>query len=375
MIKKFLISAILLIPVLFGCSDKFDINQLGSTHGVGNTGGDTVYVHLNPDWSVAGGIPYNNPQAILMGHEPFIYICDTDNNRIVMLNTAGIFQYALDLTKFGITKPIAIAQDYRLSLIVCAQTVIDAIPYSAVYKINLVDLNHNIGLADTNNGTLKRILPRAVDIDLHPNVKYSAVTAFFDNSYDVARTGTQNTSIYDPDNAILRFQYIDPHNDSFLATVHDIDPLSSGLITANGINCMTSFSKRNLDFIATYDKNVTNATVFKAQWFLHFESQITEGYQSAFSFSSGVAFVHPGRFGAPTGSCIDPSGNIYIADGDPGKDSVFKFSPYGDELQSFGGPGVFSKPAGVAFFDQTLYVLDSQKNMIRRFILSTDLGQ
>jgi sugar lactone lactonase YvrE len=138
---------------------------------------------------------------------------------------------------------------------------------------------------------------------------------------------------------------------------------------------MTSFNNNKLDFIATFNKNVDNATAFKAQWFQFFETQVTQGYRSGFSFSSGMAIVRPGRFGAPTGSCIDPSGNIYIADGDPGKDSVFKFSPFGNELQSFGGPNVFSKPAGVAFFDQTLYVLDSQKNMIKRFILSTDLGQ
>ena len=30
MIKKFLISVILIIPILFGCSDKFDINQFAS---------------------------------------------------------------------------------------------------------------------------------------------------------------------------------------------------------------------------------------------------------------------------------------------------------------------------------------------------------
>ena len=116
MIKKFLISAILLIPVLFGCSDKFDINQLGEVHGNGNSHGDTVYVHLNPDWTTAGGVPYNNPRAILIGHEPFIYVCDTDNNRIVMLNTAGTV-----LGSLNIKKPIAIAEDYRLNLIVCAQ--------------------------------------------------------------------------------------------------------------------------------------------------------------------------------------------------------------------------------------------------------------
>jgi hypothetical protein len=370
MIKKFLISVILIIPLLFGCSDKFNINDLGNTHGAGNAKGDTVYVPLNPDWTEAGGIPYNNPKAILIGHEPFIYICDTDNNRIVMLNTAGGFLGALDLSVFGIKKPIAIAEDYRLNLIVCAQIDTGAIPYSAVFKINLFAVDHKIA-----NAKPKLILPRAVDVDLHPNVTYSAVASFFDNSFDIARTGTQNSSIYDPDNAILRFQFVRPDSESFLSTVPNIDPLSSGLITANGINCMTSFNNNKLDFIATFDKNVDNATAFKAQWFEFFETQVTQGYRSGFSFSSGMAIVRPGRFGAPTGSCIDPSGNIYIADGDPGKDSVFKFSPFGNELQSFGGPNVFSRPAGVAFFDQTLYVLDSQKNMIKRFILSTDLGQ
>lgn len=358
MVKKFLISAILVIPILFGCSDKFDISQLGDIHGAGNPGGDTVYVHINPDW-----VGYNNPHAILIGHEPFIYVCDTDNDRIVMLNTAGTV-----LGTLSIKKPIAITEDYRLNLIVCAQADINSVTYSAVYKIDLFAVGHIIG-----NASKKLILPRAVDVDLHPNVTYSAVTAFYDNSYFVARTGANNTSIYDPDNAVLQFQYVSPDSDSYNSTLPYMDPLSSGLITANGINCMTSFNKRNWDFIATFDKNVDNATAFKAQWFQYRETQ-TSLYNSAFNPSDGMAFVRPNRFGAPTGSCIDPSGNIYIADGDPGKDSVFKFSPYGDELQSFGGPTVFTKPAGVAFNDQTLYVLDSKKNIIRRFILSTDLG-
>ncbi len=373
MIKKFFISIILLIPILFvGCADKFDTSQLGATQGPINAGGDTVYVQVKPDWT-----GFNNPQAILIGHEPFIYVCDTDNNRIVMLNTAGGFLGALDLGALGIKKPIAITQDFRLNLIICAQIDSGAISYSAVFKINLYAVQHNIKNANFNDGSIRLILPRQVDIDLHPNVTYSAITSFNDdNSYDVARIGTQNSSIYDPDNAILRFQYVNPDSDAFLAIVHDIDALSSGLITANGINCMIPINKKknDLDFIATFNKNVPNATAFKAQWFQHYDNGIVEGYRSAFSPSSGMAFVRPGRFGAPTGCCIDPLGNIYIADGDPGKDSVFKFDAYGEELQSFGGPAVFSKPAGVAFFDNTLYVLDSKLNLIRRFILSTDLG-
>jgi hypothetical protein len=357
MIKKFLISAILIIPVLFGCSDKFDINLLGDTHGAGNPGGDTVYVHVNPDW---GG--FNNPQAILIGQEPFIYVCDTDNDRIVMLNTAGAV-----LGTLSVKKPVAIAQDYRLNLIVCAQFDTLNTSFSAVYKIDLYAVNHIIG-----NAKLVRILPHASDFNF-PSRKYSAVCTFFDNSYYVARIGPNNSSIYDPDNCILLFVLRPDRSDSLVTSVHNINPSSAGLITANGINCMTSFNKRNLDFIATFNKGVENETSFKAQWFLHYETLSSEGYRSAFNPSDGVAFVQPNRFGAPTGSCIDPLGNIYIADGE--KDSVFKFSAFGDEYQSFGGPTVFSKPAGVAFDQRTLYVLDSQKNMIRRFILSTDLGQ
>ena len=229
MIKRFLLYIILLFPLIIGCSEKFDINQLGNTKGSTNISGDTVYVHINPDW---GG--FNNPRAILVGKEPFIYVCDTDNDRIVMLNTAGTV-----LGYLNIKKPIAITEDYRLNLIVCAQVDTGAISYSAVYKIDLYAVNHIIA-----NATKKLILPRKVDIDLHPTCVYTAVTAFYDNSYDIARTGTNNTSIYDPDNAILKFQYVNPDSDAYASTVNDVDALSSGLITANGINSMISFSKK-----------------------------------------------------------------------------------------------------------------------------------
>ncbi|MCW9066273.1 MAG: hypothetical protein OQJ78_08235, partial [Ignavibacteriaceae bacterium] len=61
----------------------------------------------------------------------------------------------------------------------------------------------------------------------------------------------------------------------------------------------------------------------------------------------------------------------YIADA--GKDSVFKFNSFGDELNSFGGPDLFNEPYGVAFFNKTLYVADAGNNRILRFILSTEI--
>jgi hypothetical protein len=60
---------------------------------------------------------FNKPSAILIGNEPFIYIADTDNDRIVMMNLAG---QRLG-TREGIKRPVAVAQDYQLNLLVCAE--------------------------------------------------------------------------------------------------------------------------------------------------------------------------------------------------------------------------------------------------------------
>ncbi|MDP3149109.1 MAG: hypothetical protein Q8N83_08265 [Ignavibacteria bacterium] len=355
--KKYFIYLILVIPFFFGCGDKLDLSQFSSNSQNVNTGGDTVYVQLSPSWE-----GFNNPHALIIGMEPFIYVCDTDNNRIVMLNTAGVV-----LGTKVIPHPIAIAQDYRLNLIVCSEFDTLGTTFSAVYKIDLFAVQHNI-----ENAPITRILPRAADFN-YPLRKYTAVAAFYDNSYFVARNGPNNTSVYDPDNSILKFQpkkYFNAgEGDSLIGRVPNLDPLSSGLISANGINCMTPFKKKNVDFIATF----SGETSFKSQWFHFFVSAVEEKYVSQFSPYDGTPFAQPNKFGQPTGCCLDQYGNIFVADGSPARDSIYKFNQYGEEMHSFGGPNVFTRPAAVAFLDKTLYVLDAGSNKVLRFILSTDI--
>jgi hypothetical protein len=358
--KKFLILSVFLVFII-SCADKFDINQFSEYSKNINASGDTLYIQNGEPWS-----GFNNPQALLMGKEPFIYICDTGNDRIAMYDIAGIFHGSI-----SIKKPVAITQDYKLNLIVCAEFDTAGFSYSAVYKINLVAAAHDIA-----NAPVTRILPiRSADFNLQR--KYTAVTVFYDNSIFVARSGPNNNSVSNPDNSIFKIAPIKlkaggdilvPSDGDTLTIerVPFIDPISQGLISANGINSMTAFNKNNVDFIAT----LSGESSFKAQWFHFYSSGIEEKYISQFNPAQGVAFVKPNRFLSPAGSCLDLSGNIFIAD--PGKDSVFKFNPFGEELQSFGGSQYFLQPTSVAYFDRILYVLDASKNQILRFKLSTD---
>lgn len=339
--------------MLSGCVEKFDIPV---TTGEGNISGDTVYVPLNPPW--AG---FNNPQSIFIGNEPFIYVADTDNNRIVMMNLAGNI-----LGTREIKRPVAISQDYQLNLIVCAEFDTAGVTYGAVFKLDLFASGHDI-----SNAPLRRVLPRpGVSADLKPNIRFSGVCTFYDNSFYVARTGPNNSSIFDPDNSILIFEKKTLVNgikvDTLIGRLPALEPLGSGTKTANNISSLTSFKRRNNDFIMT----LTGNTSFKTQWLFYNFASETPGYENRLGpFSSEMMIAN--KFKKPEGAALDNSGNIFIADTET--DSVYKFNSFGDQLQSFGGPDIFNSPSSVAFFDRTLYVVDRGNNRILRFILSTDL--
>lgn len=348
----------LFIIALNGCTDKFDITQV-DTSGDSNIQGDTVYIQLSPVWT-----GFNKPGDIYIGKEPFLYVADTENDRIIMMNLDGRI-----LGARNVKRPVAIAQDYKLNLLVCAEfdTVVNGniITYSAVFKYNLYASGHNIETAPVT-----RVLPRLSDLSF-PQRKYTAVTTFYNNSYYIARTGPSNTSIFDPDNSILIFNpkslYGLGGGDSLIGRVPNINPLGSGLVSANQISSMTSFNKRNIDLIVT----LTGENSFKAQWFNYQITAIDEKYVSNFLPSDGVAFAVPDRFGSPEDCCVDEAGNIFIADA--GKDSIYKFNSFGEEQNSFGGERIMKNPAGVAVFDRILYVADTGNDRILRFMLSTDI--
>jgi len=349
------------ILLYFGCDDKFPVPT--QTGGEAGNIDDTVYVKQNPDWT-----GFNKPEDIIIGREPFVYVADTYNDRIVMLNVAG---QVLGTKK--IKHPVEIAQDYKLNLLVCAEfdTTINGsqVSFSAVYKIDMVTAGHII-----ENAPVKRLLPQNPKVDpfafSRPDRQYTGITVFYDNSFYVARTGPSNSNPVDRDNAILHIREVPSEftgkDTLYISKVPGLAAEGTGLMSANKISSLTSLGRHNFDFVLT----LIGENSFKVQWLHYVNTADFSGYQSQLQpFESDLMAVN--RFGKPEGVTFDDKNNIFVADAE--KDSIFSFNNFGDEMESFGGSDVFNHPHAVAFYDRTLYVADTDNNRIVRFILSTEI--
>lgn len=360
MMKRILILFSLSI-LLFGCGEKLDLTEFVQTGRQGNFSTDTAYVLINPPWT-----GFNNPSDIMVGREPFIYVADTDNNRVVVLNLAGQV-----IGSINVKKPVALAQDYRLNLFICAEfdTTINGITknFGALYKVDLFAAKHNF-----NQVRLERLLPKTSTDYSKEQRRYTGVAVFYDNSYLVTRTGPDNTSFIDPDNAILEFVQIkNPDGsirDSLIGRLPNFEATGSGLMSINELSGITTFNRKNYEIVTTQTGN----TNFKVQWLRMIITNDYAGYVSKFDPDDPrVDILKIGKFGKPEDVTVDNSNNVYVIDSE--KDSLFKFNQYGTEMHSFGGRVLFKSPKGVAFFDRTLYICDTGNNRILRFMLSTDI--
>ncbi len=358
---KKIISLIIVSVILIGCGEKLDLTEFTNIGSRGNFSTDTSYVLINPPWT-----GFNNPSDIMIGREPFIYIADTDNDRVVVLNLAG-----QQIGQIPVKKPVALAQDYQLNLFICAEfdTLINGTQktFGAFYKVDLFSIQHNFSQAK-----LIRLLPKTSQDFAKEQRRYTGVAVFFDNSYLVTRRGPDNTSIIDPDNAILEFRQIKDSNgnyrDSLIGPLPNFEATGSGLMSINDLSGITTFNRKNYEIVTTQTGN----TNFKVQWLRFIITNEYAGYVSKFDPDDPkVDVLKIGKFGKPEDVTVDNSNNVYVIDSE--KDSLFKFNQNGTELHSFGGSQIFKNPKGVAFFDRTLYICDSGNNRILRFILSTDI--
>lgn len=354
-LKRILIVAasVTIVATFHSCGDRFDVSEINRS-APPTTFGDTSYVLQSPIWT-----GFNTPTDVHVGFEPFIYVADAGNNSIVMLDISG----ARIGTSSRIQNPVAISQDHRLDVLVCGEfdTTIQgrAATFGAIYRIKLFEAKHEIARAE---------IVRVYFDPLAPERRFTGIAALADNSYYVTRTGPNNTSLVDPDDAVLLFT----KNDVLLQRQYwpylSVD--GTGLATITHPTSIATFPSRTNDFIFTQSGM---KSLFRAQWITFRNLGDVSQWESYFTPTrdADADFLRVNMFREPEDVALDPSGNIFVIDA--GGDSLFKFTRNGYLVKAFGGRAQMRSPRGVAFFGKTLYIADTGNDRVLRYVLSTDL--
>ncbi|MCK9409090.1 MAG: hypothetical protein WCX28_05955 [Bacteriovoracaceae bacterium] len=346
---------VLFVLLISGCAeDKYPMAELNDVPS-SKTIGDTLYVQQNPSW--AG---FNRPQAIIIGNDRLIYVADTENNRLVMLD---LFGHVIGTSPF-IKRPIGLAQDMNLNLIVCAEfdTTLPGrttpTTFGAIYKLNLFDAKHNL-----SNAVVKRVYFEPSDTVR----RFTAVATLYNNWYGVTRVGNKNDiSRIDKDIAIMQFDNLD----NYVSPIPNFTPEGTGLKSLDSLTGIATLpTGRSVEFVFC-QKGINS--LYKIQWIRLVTIGQTTDFISKFDPTDdpSLGILSVNRFVRPEGITFDASGNVFMIDA--GTDSLYHFSSRGIESYSFGGKTQFKQPHGVAYYDKTLYIADTGNNRIVRFKLSTD---
>lgn len=355
---KYLI-IILFIPFLFlsSCGEKTSLSQFPLTSTGGGTNlGDVVYVQQAPVWT-----GFNKPQAILLGREPLVYVCDTKNNRIVQIDLSGGV-----IGSLAIRNPTDIAQDYHYDLLVIGDSVLPVTndTISVLYRIKLQPVQGFLSEA-----SLLPLMGSDYPTPLTSRTrKFSGVAVFNDNSFLVTRRGPNNSSALDPDNAIL--DCVGQDSITSATPLSGFQPTGNGIYSIDQMSGITTFTSSSTDFIIIRN---SPSFGFKVEWFVYDATKGT--YNPKFLPEDNVDILN-NQLDSPEGICVDPSSNVYVVDSK--LDSLFKYTSAGElKSESFGGAGSGTNqllgPQGVSFFNKVLYIADTENDRIVRYRLSTEL--
>ncbi|MBE2255046.1 MAG: hypothetical protein IAE65_02515 [Ignavibacteria bacterium] len=334
-----------------------DLSQFPITNGgTDTTFSDTTYVQQSPDFT-----GFNQPEDIIVGREPLLYISDTKNNRVVQMDIAGN-----QIGQLYFLNPRSLAQDRNFDLLVVADSVTslnDTI--NIIYRIKLVESGGII----TNASKIPLFASDYPTPISSRRRKFSGISTYNDNTILITRIGPDNISFIDPDNALIKIKGIN--------SLQQYEILSGFQTTGNGIysidktSSIKTISNSNPNFIFTRN---TEDFGFKVQWFEY--DNVNGTFDPKFSPETNSDIVRL-QLGTPQDVTLDNNQNVFVIDSQ--RDSLYKFSNSGRlRSESFGGSGSgdnkFYNPKGVAWFNNVLYIADTGNNRIVRFKLSTDLN-
>lgn len=358
-----LVIALVLATAFIACSDKLAFPKLPTpVYG----GVDTSYIQINPVWNEAGGIPYSHPHGIHIGYDRFIYICDTENDRVVKLDQLGNL-----VESYAITHPVAVTQDRGLDLLaVCGDyyeiTVIDDSTSDTTWYGNSVyRRSYRYGtefepvFTDSNVIDIY-VFPPGVTISVRAEYWGIAASELPDKSYWLAD--------YLRDRILLLDANDDPGSRPFI-------PSGIGIGLAESPWSLYAFEIVGENYLA-YAQASANLGV------------------QILSLPAGVPIYADTVNGLPDLVRISASVRKWVAVDEllnyyvllerlspltGYNHHLIKYDRYGNEILRFGTSGSgerqFDRPRGLAYKDGILYVADTFNDRITRFQLTTELRE
>jgi len=372
-IKSIFMSIItgMMIFLFFSCThEKIPLPAIPDTEP--QTGGDT-YVQLNQVFDAASGYDLNHPSDVYYGADNFLYVADTDNDRIIMMDLGGGIQ--------GYSQPVphpeAITQNDSLQLLIVNKS-------NRVYRIDLFQYQHRIAEAPVQVVYEQSSQPdrQFTGISVHEGFEYyvtvvdysvsPALSQIYDFYGNHTRKGplplyTNGTGLFSallPTGIVsLRERYLD------IASRED---------TKAFIFCQTG-SLPSLNLFNYYKVQYITTTTFEGQEILTPKTDLTGSPESDYIY-------YYEKFFNPEDITIDFAGNMFVVDA--GSDEAgghapafYRFGPTGLQLQAVIGRGSadyqFSQPKGIAVTPNTerqvVFIADTGNNRIVQYQLAKDL--
>ncbi|MCH7955786.1 MAG: hypothetical protein IIC40_08600 [Candidatus Marinimicrobia bacterium] len=324
---KSLTFSLLIIMLTFACVDKDEqsFTSFIEDSGVDITGnigviGDTLFLLQTPIWGPNPSrprfdYPFNQPGDVYVGNEPLVYVADTGNDRIFMLDTFGNIKGILE----GIPNPVDMVQDSRLRLFIVNET-------STIYFVDLFKEKHVFEGAEIQ--TIYGPEQINHDCELKPNDCWEFVgVTVYTNSKGEEELYIASRGPSQKNNMIHQFSLDTSRAEPYRGPL----PFVSGGFGFFGVTEPTGITNiRGTDIDFVYTQRGPNT--FKVQWIAKGRGE-TSAFEAFLDPRLGLDLFQV-KFREPEDVSVDESRNLYVIDA--AADSMYKFSSSGKLLQILG---------------------------------------
>ncbi len=350
----------------FGCIGRTEYpTALPGSDGTGKPT-DTTYVVMQPLWTTAGGLEFNHPRGVAFGYDHSVYICDTDNDRVVRLNVTGEY-----VEEYSVPHPVQITQDRQLNLLcVNGENVAYRRAYFGGGEFDTALFRDSLGVfIETQHMGVDSLFYDSLYVD----------TAWVESVWVEIQVVITDTVLVRVPTGFLgiaaspatdRYYFVPDTTRDIISILNVADHGLAGDI----FRAYARPPAENPVGIMTYATGEDSYNIVFTQMSRYGGVRIVRSpaFEDVVLDDGDIYSMLPAGHKQIT---RDGLGNFLVVA--TTANEVYQFDKHGAFDLKFGGPGAepgqFNGPHGIAWGEGVLYVADSYNNRIVRYQLSTDL--